>query len=137
MKNYIISIVFIFISLIITPIIALTDLTDRSYPADYATNYTESSITETEKKSEELKAKAETKRIQASTEETNAVVSQQEANRIKNEAVLQTFGINKHLPDWLLKIMVFLFLFSILHLRSRLLLGECDYLVDIFCNPSL
>ena len=36
-----------------------------------------------------------------------------------------------------LHLLSFLFLFSILHLRSRLLLGECDYLVDIFCNPGL
>ena len=90
----------------------------------------------TEKKSEELKAKAETKRIQASTEETNAVVSQQEANRIKNEAVLQTFGINKHLPDWLLKIMVFLFspLYVLLSFIIGVPCGVVKVLIDDIDN---
>lgn len=62
-----------------------------------------------EKKAEELKSKANRKLQSAQAEEINATVERQEAARAKNEAVLQTFGINKHLPDWLLKTMVIIF----------------------------
>lgn len=88
------------------------------------------------KKSEELKAKAETKRIQAETDETKAVVDRQEANRLKNEAVLQTFGINKHLPDWLLRIMVVLFspLYILLSFIIGVPCGVVKVLIDDIDN---
>lgn len=47
MKNYIISIVFIFISLITAPIIALTENTDDLRWSDYGTNYSDKSPEET------------------------------------------------------------------------------------------
>lgn len=87
----------------------------------------------TEMKSEELLAKAETKKKQAQTEETKAEVAKQEANRTKNEAVLQTFGINKHLPDWLLKIMVVLF--SPVYVLLTILIGiPCGFVKVIIDN---
>ena len=87
----------------------------------------------TEMKSEELLAKAETKKKQEQTEETKAEVAKQEANRTKNEAVLQTFGINKHLPDWLLKIMVVLF--SPVYVLLTILIGiPCGFVKVIIDN---
>lgn len=62
-----------------------------------------------DKKAEELKAKASEKLKTAQAKETNAQSDLQEARRKKNEAVLDTFNIKTHLPDWLLKIMVFIF----------------------------
>jgi uncharacterized membrane protein len=62
-----------------------------------------------EKKAEELKSKASGKLKEAQAREKNAESDLQEAQRKKNEAVLSTFGVLKHLPDWLLKIMVFIF----------------------------
>ena len=75
----------------------------------------------TEKKADELIAIAEAKRKKAKTEETKAVVAQQEANHSKNEAVLQTFGVTKALPDFLLKIMVVLF--SPIYIILTILIG--------------
>ena len=62
-----------------------------------------------EKKAEELKTKASQKLKKAQTDDIKAETEKQEASRSKNEAVLQTFGVNKHLPEWLLRIMVVLF----------------------------
>ena len=90
----------------------------------------------TEKKSEELLAKAEAKKKQAQTAETKAEVEKQEANRSKNEAVLQTFGINKHLPDWLLKIMVVLFspIYIVLTIGIGVPCGVVKVLIDNIDN---
>ena len=74
-----------------------------------------------DKKAEELIAKAEAKKKEAQTAETKAEVEKQEANRRKNEAVLQTFGINKHLPDWLLQVMVLIF--SPIYIGLTVLIG--------------
>ena len=63
----------------------------------------------TDKKAEELKVKASQKLKDAQTKDIDAETSRQEAERKKNEAVLSTFGVRKHLPNWLLKIMVFIF----------------------------
>lgn len=63
----------------------------------------------TDKKAEELRAKASTKLKDAQTKDIDAETDRQEAERKKYEAVLSTFGITKHLPNWLLRIMVFLF----------------------------
>ena len=62
-----------------------------------------------EKKAEELKAKASKKLKAAQTDDINAETDKEEAERVRNEAVLQTFGITKHLPNWLLRIMVVIF----------------------------
>jgi hypothetical protein len=62
-----------------------------------------------DKKSEELKAKANKKLKVAQKEDISAETDKQEAERKRYEAVLSTFGMTKHLPNWLLKIMVFLF----------------------------
>lgn len=63
----------------------------------------------TAKKSEELIAKAQEKEINAETNRIKAETERQEAIRGKNEAVLETFGIKKQLPKWLLQIMVVMF----------------------------
>lgn len=90
----------------------------------------------TDKKAEELLAKAETKKKEAKTAETEAEVRQQEANRSKYEAVLQTFCINKHLPDWLLKIMVIIFspIFIALSLVIGIPCGAVKVLIDNIDN---
>lgn len=86
----------------------------------------------TEKKSEELLAKAEAKKKQAQTAETKAQVEKQEANRSKNEAVLQTFGINKHLPDWLLWIMVVIF--SPIYIALTIIIGVPCGVIKVFID---
>lgn len=90
----------------------------------------------TDKKAEELLAKAEAKKKEAKTAETKAEVKLQEANRSKNEAVLQTFGINKHLPDWLLKIMVVLFapIYIVLSFIIGVPCGVIKFLIDDIDN---
>ena len=59
-------------------------------------------------KSEELKVKAETKVKKAKAEAIEAETTAQEAERKLYESVLETFGIYKHLPKWLMKIVVVL-----------------------------
>ena len=61
-----------------------------------------------EKKSEELKASAEVKVKRAQTAVTEAETSSQKAARELYEGVLETFGISKHLPKWLMKIIIFI-----------------------------
>lgn len=73
------------------------------------------------KKAEELKTKASQKLKKAKTDDIIAETEWQEAKRSKNEAVLQTFGINKHLPEWLLRIMVVLF--SPIYILFTILIG--------------
>lgn len=90
----------------------------------------------TDKKAEELLAKAEAKKKEAQTAETQAEVKKQEANRSKYEAVLQTFCINKHLPDWLLKIMVFVFspIFILISIVIGVPCGIVKVLIDNIDN---
>ena len=89
-----------------------------------------------DKKAEELIAKAEAKKKAAQTAETKAEVEKQEANRRKNEAVLQTFGINKHLPDWLLNVMVLLFspIYIVLTIIIGIPCGVVKVLIDDIDN---
>ena len=89
-----------------------------------------------DKKAEELKAKADEKLKKAQTNQTNAEVANQEANRQKNEAVLSTFGITKHLPDWLLKIMVVLFspIYIVLTIVIGIPCGVVKVLIDNIDN---
>lgn len=60
----------------------------------------------TENKAKELELKSEAKAKQAEKATLDAEMSKQEAERQLYEGVLQTFGITKHLPKWLMRIMV-------------------------------
>ncbi|MGN0805251.1 MAG: hypothetical protein ACI4MS_07700 [Candidatus Coproplasma sp.] len=62
-----------------------------------------------EKKAEELRSKASAKAKQAETADINAETEKQEAERKLYEAVLETFGIRKHLPKWLMNSLVVIF----------------------------
>ncbi|MGN0805361.1 MAG: hypothetical protein ACI4MS_08265 [Candidatus Coproplasma sp.] len=62
-----------------------------------------------EKKAEELRSKASAKLKQAETDDINAETEKQEAERKLYEAVLETFGIKKHLPKWLMSALVVIF----------------------------
>ena len=59
-------------------------------------------------KSEELKAKAEAKVKKAQSAVTEAETDVQKAERELNDGVLETFGINKHLPKPLMKVIMFI-----------------------------
>lgn len=59
----------------------------------------------TEKKSEELLAKAEAKKKQAEAESIRAETDKQIEQRKLYEAVLEHFGVKKHLPFWLMIIL--------------------------------
>ena len=59
-----------------------------------------------DKKGEELKAKAESKVNKAKADAKEAETQEQKAERKLYEAVLENFGIYKHLPRWLMKIVV-------------------------------
>lgn len=89
-----------------------------------------------DKKAEELKAKANKKLLDAQTQDLNSTVEKQEAERAKYEAVLQTFGITKHLPNWLLKIMVALFspIYIILTILIGIPCGVVKVLIDNIDN---
>ena len=90
----------------------------------------------TEKKSEELKAKASRKLKDAQAQDIDAETVRQEAERKKYEAVLSTFGITKHLPNWLLKILVFLFtpVFIVLCILIGIPCGVIKVLIDNIDN---
>lgn len=62
----------------------------------------------TEKKADELINKADTKTKQAKKENIDATTDLQKAQRELYEAVLQSFGIYKHLPVWLMVGLVFI-----------------------------
>ena len=62
----------------------------------------------TDKKAEELKNKADTKAKKAEQENIQAETNLQKAKRDLYESVLQSFGIYKHLPTWLMVILVFI-----------------------------
>ena len=77
MKNYIISIVFIFISLITTPVIALTEDSNKAKPTDYSAEYTENSVAETNNFSEESTQKSNTEiTVFLSKQKKNLTVSE-------------------------------------------------------------
>lgn len=75
----------------------------------------------TEHKAEELRHKSESKSKQAEKESLRAETEKQNAERELYEGVLQTFGITKHLPKWLMAIMITVL--SPLYLLLTLLIG--------------
>ena len=85
-----------------------------------------------DKKAEELKAKASQKVKQAVADDIKAETEKQEATRRLYEAVLETFGIKKHLPQWLMRIMVFIFtpIYIILSLAIGIPCGCAKTLID-------
>ena len=89
-----------------------------------------------QKKSEELKTKAEIKLKDAQTKDIKATTEMQEAKRQKYEAVLETFGIKKHLPDYLLHIMVWLFtpIYILLTIAIGIPCGLVKVLIDNIDN---
>lgn len=62
-----------------------------------------------DRKSEELVDKAKSKAAQAKADALDAETAVQKAEQNLYEAVLQTFGIFKHLPSWLMKIVTVVF----------------------------
>lgn len=62
-----------------------------------------------DEKSEELSLKATTKKNEATAEAIDSETEIQKARRKLYEAVLEDFGIKKHLPQWLMVIMVVIF----------------------------
>lgn len=87
----------------------------------------------TEKKAEELKAKASAKEKKAETESIEATTEKQEAERRLYEAVLETFGIFKHLPKWLMKTLVMIF--SPIYVFLNLLIGvPCGFVKVLIIN---
>lgn len=83
-------------------------------------------------KSEELKAKAEAKVKNAQTAVTEAETSVQKAERELYDGVLETFGINKHLPKPLMKvIMVILGIFYVFYtVLIRVPMGGIRIFID-------
>lgn len=75
----------------------------------------------TNKKAEELVHEAETKANKAKEEAINAETEVQKAQRTLYEAVLNTFGIYKHLPRGLMRILVYIF--SPLYVALSLIIG--------------
>lgn len=90
----------------------------------------------TEKKAEELRAKASTKAKQAATDDIKAETEKQKAERERYEAVLQTFGNNKHLPQWLLVLLVVIFspIYIVLSLVIGVPCGAVKVLIDNIDN---
>lgn len=75
----------------------------------------------TDKKAEELVHEAEKKANEAKEQAINAETEVQKAQRKLYEAVLNTFGIYKHLPRYLMKILVWIF--SPIYVTLSLLIG--------------
>ena len=87
----------------------------------------------TENKAEELKAKAKAKEKKAETERVRATTEQQKAQREHYEAVLETFGIFKHLPKWLMVALVFIF--SPIYIFLNVLIGiPCGFVKVLIIN---
>lgn len=61
------------------------------------------------KKADELRSKASAKAKRAEAADITAETEKQEAERKLYEAVLETFGIKKHLPKWLMRTLVVIF----------------------------
>lgn len=86
----------------------------------------------TNKKSEELVNKAEEKATKARESAIKAETELQKAERDLYEAVLNTFGIYKHLPRGLMKTLVWIFspLYVLLSLIIGLPCGLCKIVID-------
>ena len=63
----------------------------------------------TEKKKEEILEKADVKVKKAKQEATAAETDLQKAKREKFALLFDTFGVTKHIPEWLLKTLMFIF----------------------------
>lgn len=85
-----------------------------------------------DKKADELRSKASAKAKQAETADINAETEKQEAERKLYEAVLETFGIKKHLPKWLMRVLVFIFtpIYILLSLLIGVPCGVVKTLID-------
>ena len=86
----------------------------------------------TNKKAEELVNKAETKATNAKQHAIEAETELQKAERDLYESVLSTFGIHKHLPRGLMKLMVYIL--SPVYIAISLLIGIPCGLVNIVIN---
>lgn len=87
----------------------------------------------TNKKAEELVNRAEEKASKAKTQSINAETELQKAERDLYEAVLNTFGIYKHLPRGLMKTLVWIF--SPLFVLISLIIGiPCGFVKIIIDN---
>lgn len=86
----------------------------------------------TDKKAEELVNKANEKATKAKKVAIDAETELQKAERDLYEAVLNTFGIYKHLPRGLMKILVWIFspLYTIISLLIGIPCGFCKILID-------
>lgn len=86
----------------------------------------------TNKKAEELVNRAEEKASKAKTQSINAETELQKAERDLYEAVLNTFGIYKHLPRGLMKALVWIFspLFVIISLLIGIPCGFVKIIID-------
>lgn len=86
----------------------------------------------TNKKADELVNKAEAKATKAKQGAIEAETELQKAERDLYEAVLNTFGIYKHLPRGLMKVLVYIFspLYTIISLLIGIPCGFCKILVD-------
>ena len=60
-------------------------------------------------KKEEIVKKAEVKAKEATVKSTEADTEVQKAKREKFELLYETFGVTKHIPDWLLKVLMCIF----------------------------
>lgn len=60
-------------------------------------------------KKEEIVHKAEVKAKEATVKSTEADTEVQKAKREKFELLYETFGVTKHIPDWLLKVLMCIF----------------------------
>ena len=86
----------------------------------------------TDKKAEELVNKANEKATKAKKVAIDAETELQKAERDLYEAVLNTFGIYKHLPRGLMKALVWIFspLYTIISLLIGIPCGFCKILID-------
>lgn len=86
----------------------------------------------TDRKAEELVNKAEEKAKKAKKASVDAETELQKAERDLYEAVLNTFGIYKHLPRGLMKFLVWIFspLYTIISLIIGIPCGICKILID-------
>lgn len=86
----------------------------------------------TDKKAEELVNKADEKAKKARKQAVDAETELQKAERDLYEAVLNTFGIYKHLPRGLMKTLVWIFspLYVLLSLLIGIPCGLCKVIID-------
>lgn len=86
----------------------------------------------TDKKAEELVNKADEKAKKAKKSAVDAETELQKAERDLYEAVLNTFGIYKHLPRGLMKTLVWIFspLYVLLSLLIGIPCGLCKVIID-------